>query len=524
MARLLPALALTVTAAAASQTWLRVASPHFEVYTTASEKKAREIILHFEQVRAFFLTATGLEPYAGRPVRIVLFASSKDYAPYQVGEGAPAYACGALGQDEIVMGGDSAEEARFATHEYFHILMKPFRRVPLWLNEGGAEVYSTLHPVGDRVQFGDVLPGWRELLQRARWLDLNTLFATDRVSPFYTDRDKRPIFYAESWALAHMLFVSAEYRPHLAEFLRQIGSGATEAEAFENAYAKDEKALRRDLQEYARGGIEKPFVYDLKLESRAEEIQSRPATVLETKLALARVLASTRRDEEAMRIYGQLAEQYPSNPDIFSELGYFALGREHKEEAREDFSLAAERGSTDARMYYDYAAVMAEVGEREREQIAVLRKAVALDPQFHAARCRLAALLAAQDRRKGAPRAAERSLQCTSRVAAQVLDQPPVQLLPLAELEDRGVMAPPTPQRAARSVEGTLDEVDCLKDGNRIRLGVDGRPLRLLLDEQLKKLSLRCGVQQARHVVVLYDPAIDDETATVGVVRKLEFK
>jgi tetratricopeptide (TPR) repeat protein len=348
----------------------------------------------------------------------------------------------------------------------------------------------------------------------------------DRASPFYTDRDKRPIFYAESWALAHMLFVSTEYRPHLAEFLRQIGSGATEAEALENAYGKGEKELRKDLQEYVRGGIEKPFVYDLKIEGRPAEIQSRPATALETKLALARVLANTRRDEEAMRIYGQLAEEYPSNPDIFSELGYFALGREHKEEAREDFALAAERGSTDARMYYDYAAVMAEVGEREREQIAVLRQAVALDPQFHAARCRLAALLAAQDRRKGAPQTAERSLQCTSRVAPQVLDQPPVQLLPLAELEDRGVVAPPAPplQRAARSIEGTLDEVDCLKDGNRIRVGVDGRPLRLLLDEQLKKLSLHCGVQQARHVVVLYDPAIDDEMATVGVVRKLEFK
>lgn len=509
---MLPALALTFLcgAVAAEQPWLRVTSPYFEVYTTTGEQKAREAILHFEQVRGFFLAATGLQPFAGRPVRIILFQSARQYQPYQVGEGAPAYACGALGQDEIVMGGISAEQARLATHEYFHILMKPFRRLPLWLNEGGAEVYSTLHPVGEKVQFGDVLPAWRALLLTARWLDLDTVFAVDRASPYYADSGKRQIFYAQSWALAHMLFVSRQYRPHLAEFLRQIGAGAPEAVAFQSAYGKGEREVRKDLQEYVRSAISKPFVYDLRIENSAAGVQARPATRIEADLVLARILGNTRKDEEAKRIYDRLTEENPSNPEVFSELGYYALRRQQKEEARAQFARAAELGSNDARLYYDYAVVMAEVGERERDQITVLRKAVALDPQFHAARCRLDTLVGA-------------GAQCAMHRGA-VLDTPPVQLLPLAELGNAASVSAALPPSQSRSVEGTLDEIDCLKDGNRIRVGVDGRPVRLLLDDQPAKFALHCGVQQARHVLVEYDPAVDNETATVGVVRAIEFK
>lgn len=37
--------------------WLRLTTPHFELYTTESEKKGREAILYFEQVRSFFSQA-----------------------------------------------------------------------------------------------------------------------------------------------------------------------------------------------------------------------------------------------------------------------------------------------------------------------------------------------------------------------------------------------------------------------------------------------------------------------------------
>ena len=44
-------LPLTLSAA---DPWLRIATPHFELYTSAGESKGREVILYFEQVRSFF--------------------------------------------------------------------------------------------------------------------------------------------------------------------------------------------------------------------------------------------------------------------------------------------------------------------------------------------------------------------------------------------------------------------------------------------------------------------------------------
>jgi hypothetical protein len=42
---------------AAADQWVKLATPNFELYTTAGEKKGREAILYFEQVRSFFLEA-----------------------------------------------------------------------------------------------------------------------------------------------------------------------------------------------------------------------------------------------------------------------------------------------------------------------------------------------------------------------------------------------------------------------------------------------------------------------------------
>ena len=45
--------------APAAEQWLKLQSSHFELYTTAGEKKGREAVLYFEQVRDFFQRTHG---------------------------------------------------------------------------------------------------------------------------------------------------------------------------------------------------------------------------------------------------------------------------------------------------------------------------------------------------------------------------------------------------------------------------------------------------------------------------------
>src|ERR1041385_6799835 len=63
----------------AAEQWTKVTTPHFELYTTAGEKKAREAILYFEQVRSFFLQASPSKHVSQFPVRIVAFKSEKEF-------------------------------------------------------------------------------------------------------------------------------------------------------------------------------------------------------------------------------------------------------------------------------------------------------------------------------------------------------------------------------------------------------------------------------------------------------------
>src|ERR1700720_4695592 len=87
----------------AAEQWLKIKSSNFELFTTAGEKKGREAILYFEQVRSLFnkLAKSGSGPVT--PVRIIAFNSEKEYKPYRFNESADAYYQGSRERDYIVM-------------------------------------------------------------------------------------------------------------------------------------------------------------------------------------------------------------------------------------------------------------------------------------------------------------------------------------------------------------------------------------------------------------------------------------
>ncbi|HWE00067.1 MAG TPA: hypothetical protein VG345_13545, partial [Bryobacteraceae bacterium] len=66
-------LVLAAVPALAADEWIRVTTPHFEVYTTAGERRGRDIAREFEKVREFFERASPLKTPPDAPVRIILF-------------------------------------------------------------------------------------------------------------------------------------------------------------------------------------------------------------------------------------------------------------------------------------------------------------------------------------------------------------------------------------------------------------------------------------------------------------------
>jgi tetratricopeptide (TPR) repeat protein len=383
---------LTASLATAAEQWLKLTSSHFELYTTAGEKKGREAILFFEQVRDFFKRVrANAKPVTDAPVRIIAFRTDKEYKPYRISESADAFYLDGYDRDYIVMRGITEESYPVAVHEFTHLLIKHSGiEIPIWFNEGLADVYSSMKPLGKKVLVGSLIPGRFYSLQQSKWIPLEALAAVDAKSPYYNEKARAGIFYAESWALVHMLFLSDPYRLQFNKLLVALASGLPASAAFWQTYAKTPAQVQKDLEQYMHGTKFSGMLFDVKLEKSAEEPDIEPAPALESGIVLADLLALTSKADAAKEAYESLAQAHPKSWEVESGLAELAWRGKNPVEAKKHFARAAELGSTNPKLYYDYASVLNQVDGKDSSAIPVLKKAVELDPEYQDAHYYLA--------------------------------------------------------------------------------------------------------------------------------------
>lgn len=378
----------------AADQWVKLSTPNFELYTTAGEKKGREAILYFEQVRSFFLEASASKPASDFPVRIVAFRGEKQYQPYRISEAAFAYFIRGRSRDYIVMQDIVSEHYPAAIHEYTHLIIEHAGlKAPPWLNEGLAELYSTLKPVGKKAAVGDIIPGRAQTLLTSKWISLDTLTSADRQMPLYNEKDRAGMFYAESWALTHMLFFSPDYRPNFPKFLGAASSGESMDEACEGSFHKRLPEVEKDLRQYLKGERFYRAMFDIKLEKSAEEPEVADASAFESGMVLADLLALARRTPEALTTYQELAKNNPDQPDVEESLGYLAWQSGDSATAREYFGRALAHGTKNARMCFDYAMLSRSTADAVATAVPAFQKALELKPDYAEARVQLGLML-----------------------------------------------------------------------------------------------------------------------------------
>lgn len=588
----LPLAALLLIGSASSlfpaEQWLKITSPNFELFTTAGSRKGREAVLYFEQVRELFDKIAKAKPGPRTPLRIVAFQSETEFNPYRANESAEAYYVGGPGRDYIVMKNISAEGYPMALHEYFHLIVNHSGlSLPVWLNEGMADIYSTLKPVGRKVQIGDILPGRLQQLQTTAWLDLETLLAVDQNSAFYNEKGKTGIFYSESWALAHMLYLSNKYWRKFPDFLARIRPGGSQAALFEQIYGKPLREIASDLEEYMRGTRFNAAAFDVKLGTSAEEPDIRPATDLESRLALAELLVFTHKNGEANAAYQSLARDNPKSAEVEQAWGRLAAITADHASMRRHYARAIELGSSDGQIYYDYAMLLRESGGKETEIAGALRKAVELKPDFQEAHYALGMyamdlkqyseavvnlrevkkldkvrapayfralayayfeLGKAEDARKEAASAVKYSTEAkdveqSKRLLEYVSQSPaapreePRSLLRRRESGADSAPSDPTatgPGEQTVTVEGVLQQVDCLGKTARLRILTGGKQVAFLIDDSTSVFfknggpgtsqAFTCGPQKPINVALRHLPKPDPVNGTEGLIRAIEFR
>ena len=242
--------------------WTQVRSANFVFIGDASEGQIRRIAEKLEQFREVMLRAIPGAPAASAaPIVVVVFASDASFTPYKpIFEGRTVNAAGLFLQtddiDYMLLNADVFDEAfKVVFHEYSHFLItSSYDTVPLWLNEGMAEVYATFQERdgGRGALLGAPDRSHLRLLQESPLIPLRELVALDHTSPTYNEGSRRGVLYAQSWALVDYLMLGSDARrPQLQRFLDAVRHGTPSDQAFDAAFG-DIGALDKELASYIR--------------------------------------------------------------------------------------------------------------------------------------------------------------------------------------------------------------------------------------------------------------------------------
>jgi tetratricopeptide (TPR) repeat protein len=564
MRRVAALLFLATVPALGADRWLRLTTPEFELYTTAGEKQGKDTLRHFEQVREFFLQASPVRSSGDSPLRIFLFGTEAQYAPFRPNGFTIAYFVATPASDYIVMGDRASNDYGPSIHEYMHLIVRHSGlKLPTWLNEGWADVFSTLRPMGKDTAVGDLLPERMNSLATEPWLDFDTLTSVDSSSPTYHEGSRIGVFYAESWALAHMLYLSPEYKDNFLKFVTALHSGKSTAEALEIAYGRSSSMVFQDLHAYFDRKRIYGRVFETRIGNKEEKVASALLPEFDSRLALADLLAATGKHDQAKAEYASLEKEQPENADLDRSIGNLALWSRDRNTARQYFTKAYEAGNKDPRMCFDLAILELEAKQPPAKIIPILERSLQSKPDYTEARMQLGLVrieardfpgaiatlmaipkitaqyappvycgLAYARVQTGDLKGALDDLQTCRKWAKTDADTVrAARILKLIEARSKPSAAV-RPGETLQHVVGVARSLECSPEGNRLQITSGNKLVAFdwpeaaaveLPSASAAKLALNCGPLPAIRIGVEFAPPRSAMETSVGVVRRLEY-
>jgi tetratricopeptide (TPR) repeat protein len=559
----------------AATEWSKITSPNFEMYTTAGEKDARRTLEYFEEVRDFFMRIKSQQVTTRLPVTIVAFKNEKQYKPYSPNATAAAYFIGDEQRDYIVLGGVGSEHYPTAVHEYMHLLVRHSGlKLPVWLNEGLAEVHSTLRPLAGKMLLGDIPKGRTYALQSLKWYPTSVLVGINHDSAEFNEKDRTGLFYSQSWMLTHMLMLHDAYSRQFGKFTLDVSTSGSSEGAFQRVYGKSLVEIDKDLQAYYRSTSLKGVLFDVKMQ-KIQLSAGQPATELETSLTLAKLTALLHRGDEAASRYAEIAKANPDNWQVQEAIGHLHWQQGDLGKAKDGLRRAVALKSTSWKTYWDYARL----AQDEPDVADTLRTALRMNPELSEARLMLGYTLYKNRKYKEAYETLAEIRQVTpdrapsfflmkafsameigkkaeAKSAAEMAKKYSKSAVEISQADnliefiDRPVVSSEeraaAPSVAAQPVRlesrdaedqpsvlrGVLQEVECLGKEARLRILSGNTSIALLIrnpnhvvlkNSDASTVEFKCGPQKNARVIVEFRPKDDSQFKTLGDVVTLEF-
>jgi tetratricopeptide (TPR) repeat protein len=494
-------------------------------------------------------------------VTIIAFRTDSEYQAYATRAFASAYYAGDQDADFIVLSNAGHQSLPVAVHEYMHLLIRHSGlHLPVWLNEGIAEVYSTLRQSGSKTLVGTPPENRLQLLRRESWMPLARVLAVTEDAPEYNEKLRANVFYAQSWLLTHMLMLDENMSPGFTRFINLIEQGVPAAAAFDRVWSLSPAQVQDRLRLYAESPLN-GLSFDIAF-GKTRGIEPRPASAVEVDVALATLSSLLDRSDDALTRLRSAVAREPGNARAHEALAAAAWRRSDLDLARAHFRRATELNTSNWRTWRDYARLLLGLPGTGPAIIAALGRALELNPGHAETRLMLAEELEyAKQHEKAiatvegiggefAPQAsliaALALLELGRRTEAQLLAEnvlaaaaDPTQRRRAAAILQRvstpdPEAGPVAPRERTKIASGVFKELECAGASAVIHLVTANGPLRLRLHDAASAsmkgtdgATISCGQQPARtRVSVEYLPlaaaGADGEVRTVEYLERPE--
>jgi tetratricopeptide (TPR) repeat protein len=387
---------------AAKDTWTSVRSKNFFLIGNGSEKEIKQVAVRLEQFREVFSHLfTKINFNSPVPTTVIVFKSDSSYRPFKPGANTAGYFQPGPDVNYITLTTElHGEQDPFNVifHEYTHLLVNnTMGNMPSWFNEGLAEYYSTFSITDDRkVVLGKPIANHVYLLRQNKMLPLRTLFQVDQQSPYYNERDKQSIFYAESWALMHYLILGnkGQRLSQMSKFIQLMDANVPMEQAFQQAFQTTFETMEKELREYIKRDsypiLPGQFANKLGFDT---EMQSAPVTEAEAQAYLGDLLLHSHRAEAEAYLQKALALD-PQLAMANAALGMLRVRQGKIDEARQSLERAVAANSQNYLIHYYYAFALSREGMNESQLVSAyapetaarirleLSKAIELRPDY----------------------------------------------------------------------------------------------------------------------------------------------
>jgi len=420
-------------------TWIELRSPNFIVVTNAGESQARQTAYQFEMIRSVFQYDFNRKGSPAELPLTIIVAKDEDtlkallpefWAKRNLAHPAGVF-LSAMDTNYIAVrlnvASNSNADQPFEPvyHEYVHYMTrKMMARLPLWLVEGLAEFYGNTQVEGKTVKVGMYSVANLYLLQHKTLLPVETLFAIDSSSPYYHEQDKTSIFYAESWALTHYLFIRdyEEHTQRMPTFVGLLRDGKDPDEAAAKTIGNPE-SLNEPLRKYVQ---QTQFRFSPALVPDVDQtkFQVRPMTDAEALAVRADFMAHDHHYKEAQQMLQDALKVDPKLGLAYDGLSSLALQQGNAGEAEKWSSQAIALDPQDYRANYYYAWSLLKAGHTDQESLAraetSLRAVMKGNPEFVPAYDAMACALNLEGGKEKLDEAYAMTLQAVSREPGNV--------------------------------------------------------------------------------------------------------